>query len=157
MPNKWMKALKGSISEVFSTMFFMVLEEDPEVPGENRAKSAGGWLEGWLEVTREGQKVRLWVWAPPEASRELAANLLSSDPSELTTDEVLDAYREMLNMVSGSVLTTVDTEGEWKMGLPNSRQLEQGQLGQAWSQAPELLGLIWEDVPLAAGVSMISA
>ena len=157
MPNKWMKALKGSISDVFSTMFFMVLEEDPETPAANRAGPAEGWMEGWLEVTREGEKVRLWVWAPPQATQELAANLLSSDPSELTTDELQDAFREMLNMVSGSVLTAVDAEGQWKMGLPNARRLGQGNLGQAWSQAQELLGMTWEEVPITAGVSLASA
>jgi hypothetical protein len=154
MPQKWTKALKGSISEVFSTMFFMVLEQDPEILAANRAKPAQDWMEGRLEVTREGQTVQIWVWAPPQASQELAANLLSSDPSELSADELLDAFREMLNMVSGSVLTAVDVEGEWKMGLPQAHRLDQGDLGQAWSQAQELLGMAWDDVPVTAGVTV---
>lgn len=151
MQETWMKALKDSISEVFATMFFMVPEELEGLPAEIAQIDASGWLEGWVEMTRGEEKLRLLVWTPPEVARELAANILSCEPEDLSEDDVADAYREMLNMVAGSVLTAVDTESQWIMGLPQARVIEQGKVESMAAQARLLVAYEVEQKPLLAG------
>jgi len=151
MEQNWTKALKDSISDAFSTMFFMVPEEDPDLKGQVYPAPAAGWIEGWAEVTQKDRKVRLWVWAARELAGELAGNILSSDPGSISPEEVLDAYREMINIVVGSLLTKVDKESQWNMSLPQSKRLETGTVGENLAKAPELFFYDMEGSPLAAG------
>ena len=151
MDKIWKTALRESISEVFSTMFFLVPEEDDTLAESLVGNRAQAWLEGWLEVTRDGEKVKVWIWSPPELAKELAANLLSLEPEGTTSDDMLDAYQEMLNMVVGRLLTVVDTESQWRMGLPQARHLEEGTVGEASSQAQWLISYDVEEKPLLAG------
>ncbi len=151
MDKIWKTALRESISEVFSTMFFLVPEEEPSLAESMAGYQAEAWLEGWLEVTRGEEKVKVWIWSPPELVKELAANILSLEPDDTTPDDMLDAYKEMLNMVVGRLLTVVDTESEWRMGLPQARHLETGTVGEATSQAQWLISYDVEEKPLLAG------
>jgi hypothetical protein len=151
MDKIWKTALRESISEVFSTMFFLVPEEDAELAGSLAGNPSAAWLEGWLEVTKGEEKVKVWIWSPPELVKELAANILSLEPENTTPDDMLDAYKEMLNMVVGRLLTVVDTESEWRMGLPQARHLAEGTVGDATSQAQWLISYDVEEKPLMAG------
>ncbi|MGD9124827.1 MAG: chemotaxis protein CheX [Desulfarculaceae bacterium] len=151
MEETWTKALRDSISEAFSTMFFMVPEEDSEILEEIKNSSTEGWTEGWVEVSRPEQSVRFWVWAPSDVARELAANILSSEPDEVSSEDILDAYGEMLNIVVGSVLTIVDDKGEWKMGLPHAEPVPQQTLGEAVNQTQQSISFDVEGKPLLVG------
>lgn len=151
MDQIWTTALRESISEVFSTMFFMVPEEDESLAQSLAGNQARGWLEGWLEVTRGQDKVRVWVWAPPDLAGELAANILSLEADDISADDMTDAFKEMLNMVVGRLLTVVDSKSEWRMGLPQGRHLERGTVGETTKQAQWLISYDIEEKPLLAG------
>lgn len=151
MKESWIKALKDSISETFSTMFFMVPDEEPAPNGEIGLEPAQGWIEGWAEVTHQDQGVRIWVWASKDLADELAGNILSSDPSELSPGELLDAYREMINIVVGSLLTKVDTESKWNMSLPQAKELSAGTVREIISGYPDRLFYDVEGNPLMVG------
>ncbi len=151
MEKTWTKALKESISEVFATMFFMVPEEEPSLRESLSPEMVDGWLHGQLEVKHEDEAVRVCVLAPPELARELAANILSMDPEDLSQDDMLDAFREMLNMVVGNLLTTVDQESQWHMGLPQAETMESAQLDDLCSQAEWMVSYEVEEKPLLAG------
>lgn len=151
MKESWTKALKDSISETFSTMFFLVPDEEPRLDEQAGLQPAQGWIEGWAKITRQGQGVRLWVWAPKNLADELACNILSCDPSELSSGELLDAYREMINIVVGGLLTKVDTESQWNMSLPQARELETGSVKEIISQAQKCLFYDVEGNPLVVG------
>jgi hypothetical protein len=151
MEKTWTKALRDSISEVFATMFFLVPEEDPSLAQSLAANQAIGWLESWLEVVHQEETAKVWVWAPPELAIELAANILSLEQDDISAEDMLDAFKEMLNMVVGRLLTIVDTSSEWRMGLPNARHLEKGTLGEATSQAQWIISYDIEEKPLLAG------
>jgi hypothetical protein len=151
MDKTWTTALKGSISEVFSTMFFMVPEEDEGLAERLTGEDAAGWLEGWVDITRSGETVRLHVWAGPGLAKELAGNILSLEEDDLGPEEVLDAYAEMLNMVAGSLLTTVDPESQWKLGLPQATRRSSGRVGELSAGASWVLGFDVEGRPLLAG------
>ena len=151
MKENWIKALKDSISETFSTMFFMVPDEEEQLDEQIGGQPAQGWIEGWAEVSCQDQGVRLWVWAPKNLADELACNILSCDPSELSSGELIDAYREMINIVVGSLLTKVDKDSKWNMSLPQARELETGSVQESISQSPECLFYDVEGSPLVAG------
>lgn len=151
MEKIWTTALRDSISDVFSTMFFLVPEEDPSLAQALADKPAQHWLEGWLEVKQQEENVMVWIWAPPELARELAANIFSMEPEEVSQDDLLDAFREMLNMVVGSLLTIVDKESLWRMDLPQARHLEAGLLGEVAAKAQWVLSYDVEEKPLLAG------
>jgi len=105
-------------------------------------------------VSRQQIKIGLWVWCPPKGSRELAANILALEPGDLQSEQVLDAFREMINMVAGGVLTAVDPQGSWNMGLPQVNLCGQGTLGQLLAATKEQMAFNVDDQPILAGLSL---
>lgn len=157
MENNWSKALRASISDVFSTMFFMVPEWDPELLAELGPQKAEGWYQGMVVVSRQQIKIGLWVWCPPQVSRELAANILALEPGDLDSEQILDAFREMINMVAGGVLTAVDPQSSWTMGLPQAHLCGRGSLGQFLASTKEQMAFNVDDRPVLAGLSVQTA
>lgn len=153
MEIEWAQALRASLFQVFSTMFFMVPEADPELTHKLANGSAKGWLEGGVLYSREDRRVVVMVWAPSELATELAANILAQDPKSLSEADILDAFKEMLNMVAGGLLTSVDPDGAWRMGLPMARVLATGVLKSAFSRANETMAYEVEGRPLLAGLN----
>ena len=104
MEKTWMTALRDSISETFSTMFFVVPEIDEELAEREGGFHGGmaGIRAAWM-FPKAKKSLKIWIWGPTELAGELAANILSSEPEDLGAEDILDAYREMLNMVVGSV------------------------------------------------------
>ena len=116
MDKTWTKALRDSISEVFSTMFFMVPEEEEGLADRLAAEDAAGWLEGWVEITRPGESVRLWVWAGPGLAKELAGNILSLEIFDVHMDRrVREAWPAVAARFRASrdelLAAAADTEG----------------------------------------------
>ena len=156
MQANWKMALKESISEVYSTMFFMVPEPAPELETELAGQPAGDWLEGLVELKAADQMVRVYVWSPPQLALELAANILSLERHEVSGEDSLDAYREMLNMVVGRLLTVVDAQSQWAMGLPVSRRAQEPTVGAMLAKAADPLFFESEGMPLLAGIGVQS-
>ena len=156
MENNWSRALKASISDAFSTMYFLVPEWDPEVLAEAGGQKADGWLEGRVEMTREHFRLSIWLWAPPEVARELAANLLALNSPDLTEDQMMDAFRELLNMVAGGLLTAVDAQGQWRMGLPQARVCGRGLVKDLLRQGKEQFGFLVDERPVLAGLGPLT-
>lgn len=154
MDKEWNRALRSAIADVFATMFFVVPEWDPELGLKLASQKAGGWYEGWVDFERAPQVIRVWVWAPPELASELAANIMASDPGDMDSEQILDAFREMLNMVAGSLLTTMDPAGNWKMGLPQGRILPSTPVKDLLKQVQEELAFEAEGRPFLAGLRM---
>jgi hypothetical protein len=72
-----------------------------------------GALRGYMEL-----------WAPPEAVAPLAAALLGEDDAGLAAaDAPLDAVREMLHVICGSVLALLaGPERAFSLGMPRRRE-----------------------------------
>lgn len=156
MESNWSRALKASISEAFSTMYFMVPEWDPEVLSEAGGQKADGWLEGRVEMTRESFRLSIWLWTPPGVARELAANLLALDSPDVGEEQMMDAFRELLNMVAGGLLTAVDAQGQWRMGLPEARICGKGQVKELLKQAKEHFGFFVDERPVISGLGPLT-
>lgn len=122
----WKQALREAISEVCATMFFMVPEPNPEAAENLASLAVTGWSLGQIELSQGEQRVRVFIGAPGEINRELAENLLAVEGGDLSDEDLADAFREMVNMVAGRVLTRVDDENRWVLGLPQSQRLPGG-------------------------------
>jgi hypothetical protein len=154
MDKEWNRALRSAIADVFATMFFIVPEWDPELGLKLASQKAGGWYEGWVDFDRAPKSLRVWVWSPPELAAELAANIMASRIEDLDEEQILDAFREMLNMVAGSLLTSMDPAGQWKMGLPQGRVLPPTPLKDLLKQVGDELAFEAEGRPFLAGLKM---
>ena len=151
MEINWKTALRDSISNTFSTMFFLVPNEISEESAELGGTEAAGWVEASLEIKGEGQSLKFLVWSPPDLARELAANILCCESDEIEPGDLMDAYREMMNMVTGSLLTAIDQATLWTMGLPKAETLGEGGLNNRFKTADELVFFEIEEYPLIAG------
>lgn len=101
-------------------------------------------------VSRQQLKIGLWVWCPPQVSLELAANILAQECDDLDGEQILDTFREMINMVASGVLTAVDPQGSWTMGLPQAHRYGQGIL----ASTKEQMAFSVDDQPILAGLSV---
>lgn len=153
MNETWKTSLKDSISEVFGTSFFLVPEPAPELLDDYLGLPAAGWLEGSLTVSHGQQKATFWIWAPMDVGRELAANIYAMETSDVDEAQVVDAYAEMMNMVAGGLLTKVDDQGVWEMGLPQAAALTAGPVGQRTKQAAGVMAFEVGSRPLISGWS----
>jgi hypothetical protein len=149
-PN-WTTALKASISDTLGTMFFAVVEEDKSLLSLKEHDQQANWLLGWVVVKSGDQAIKVWTSSPYGLGKELAANLLSLDEDELSPEDLDDAYRELLNMVVGGLLTNVDTHSQWKMGLPEVVHLKAGMLSKTLANSEQSLAYDVEGHPLLAG------
>jgi hypothetical protein len=151
MEVKWKKVLKDSISEAFSTMYFMVPEEMPDLLDERGDEFKGSWFQSSLSANRDSITIKIWAWGPAELARILSSNILSCEPEDVEDSDMMDAYGEMLNIVVGSVLTAIDPKGEWRMGLPESSHVSAKDLGPAFAQAQDHLFYDLEEHPFICG------
>ncbi len=152
MDSQWIRSLRASLAQVFSTMFFMVPESDPELGQKLGGAKALGWFEGSIRFQRQQEQVTVTIWVPEDLARELAANILATEVYDLDEEQILDAFKEMINMVSGGMLTEVDPEGGWRMGLPQAQVLQMGVLKEASQGCQETLAFEVEGRPLLAGL-----
>ena len=151
MKQEMTKILKDSISEVFSTMFFMVPEEEPRLAEEAAGLEVKGWLRAALAATKGDETLEVYIWTSPQMSLELAANILSCEPEDVGAVDLIDAHQEMINMVLGSVLTAGDRASEWKLGLPKSHRLTGGTFGDLMGSAQKTILFAVDDKPFLAG------
>ena len=151
MEPNWTKALKISISDTLSTMYFMVPEDNPDMMKDLSDDSGQAWCFGWVVVKSGGQAIKVWVCTPEHLGRELAANILSTDADDLSVDDLEDAFKELLNMVVGGLLTNVDSTSQWQMGLPEISMLSGGMLGKSLGGSEKSMAFDLDGMPLLTG------
>ena len=151
MEPNWTKALKISISDTLSTMYFMVPEEHPALLDEISQDDKQAWCFGWVVVKSSDQAIKIWVCTPESLARELSANILSQDADQLVPEDLEDAYKELLNMVVGGLLTGVDTKSQWRMGLPEVSMIKGAMLGKALGGSSLSMSFDVDGMPLITG------
>jgi hypothetical protein len=63
----------------------------------------------------------------------------------------------MLNMVAGSLLTSMDPQGQWRMGLPQVRLLGPTPVRDLLKQVQEEMAFEAEGRPFLAGLNLVSS
>ena len=128
-----------SIANVMGCGAFIMLDliEPCEIPAIETWDSIG------VGISCEGShRGSMSLWASASFMRTLCANMLGAeDDSGLSTANLIDALKEMLNMIIGNVLTEVyGDEPVFDLGLPRlltSRNLagDQGNSFKLWYSA----------------------
>lgn len=107
-------AMKDAISEVFETMFFVMVDFPADA-----LEIEKDWCESRIGLYRE--KVRQQEIAfrfHKDFARMLTANLLSKREDGVAEDELEDAMKELANMVGGSYLSRLHQDA-WELGIPH--------------------------------------
>ncbi|MDA8164115.1 MAG: chemotaxis protein CheX [Desulfobacteraceae bacterium] len=114
------KKLYRTLSEVFETMFFTILEplEEPPVPEEASGEDHFEAVIGY-RGDREGT---FRFYFPEQLARYITFNFLGLEPDEVTERQLLDTVKETANMAVGSLLGKLDPEGRCQLGIPESRR-----------------------------------
>jgi len=106
------RAIEGAAREVLETMFFTMVEEE--------APEAGGGGEFCSAVAFSGSFAgRLEVGLPGESAREIARDFLGLEPDEEPTlEQVGSTAGELVNMICGTTLSHLDSEGVFDLRTP---------------------------------------
>jgi CheY-specific phosphatase CheX len=116
------KNLNGTLSEVFEKMFFTIIEPLPEPPAPEELVQEDH-FEAIISFSgdREGS-IRFYF--PESLARYITVNLSGRKSGQLTEPQLLDTVRETANMAVGSLLGIVDPEGRCRLGIPESRRVD---------------------------------
>ncbi len=113
----WVEALVSGFGDLATTILGV---ESFTVVGER--EQAVGQLGGFISMVGEVRPVQLAIIADERVFRSLAATLLGMEPEEaeeLSEADVSDGLGELINIVAGTVKTTmVQHDATIKLGLP---------------------------------------
>lgn len=115
------KNLNRTLSEVFETMFFTMLEplQEPPAPEELMQEDH---FEAVISFSG-GREGSIHFYFPESLARYITINLSGKKSGQLTEPQLLDTVRETANMTVGSLLGIVDPEGRCRLGIPESRRV----------------------------------
>ena len=109
------QALVNSVDEVLGKMFFA--ETMGEVPGAEPAEDRADEIAAGL--TFEGEPSgSLLLRLTTAAARQIAADFLGIDETEISENQISEVVRELTNMICGSVLSRVESAATFNLGAP---------------------------------------
>jgi CheY-specific phosphatase CheX len=118
MQTKITETLKEAISKVLERMFFqtVVISEErgplQEWFSRNQAPVAAKIeIDGDLPGT-------LYLISSPEALKDLTDNFMGVEGEMVQEEQKQDVLKEALNMIGGQMLSLMDKEGKFHIGLP---------------------------------------
>jgi len=116
--NDPIQLLIQAAEEVLGTMFFAFVdpvfsvEDLEEVPVLSPAVHSRLGFKGPIEGNVQ-------VFCPLNLARDLSADFLGQEESEVTEEMVLDAVKEITNMVTGLFLALIEPQRVCDLGLPH--------------------------------------
>ena len=143
------KAVYATLAEIFGTMFFVPIEPLEELPPAESWQEGVDSIEAVIGFDREESgSVRFYF--PLELARNIAANFMGIDESDLEGRQVADTIKECANMAVGCLLGKIDPTGVCSLGIPEAREIT-GFSPDQLDVFPDLcvfeteLGLLWVD------------
>jgi hypothetical protein len=116
-------ALSGAVAEVLERMFFLEgLTEAPEPPPEAETVLVYLSFEGNPPGCFEMRLAR-------EAASNIAADFLGEDRTALTDQQSTDVTLELANMICGAVLSRIESNAAFRLGVPRIAAEKTGQKG----------------------------
>lgn len=146
------KTLKEAISNVLETMFFQ------PVQFVDFSCSLQEWFSGresLLGATldfRGPSSGSLFFLAPLKVLREMTANFLGLSEEKIDKDQQADTVKEILNMMGGQMLSLIDKEGLFKIGIPELIDIHDQTDTRLGGLKGDKLLIQTEDNRLAAGI-----
>ena len=149
-----METMKDSISNVLETMFFQPVQI-----------SDGNYtLEEWFSQDRSLIGVTLdfsgpsagsfYLLIPVKTANEITANFLGLVEEEINEEQKRDTIKEALNMIGGGLLSFIDKEGAYRLGIPELIEGNNFTDNILADLKGDILFLETEDGHLAAGIMM---
>ena len=112
------ESLKEAISDVMETMFFLPVQfADKTCPLGPWFSGEGEMLESSVDFKCPGSG-RIFLFAPRAGVEEMSANILGIEADEVSEGQVSDTLKEAINMMTGRMLSLVDQEGSFALGIP---------------------------------------
>jgi CheY-specific phosphatase CheX len=111
-PDGLERMLFDSASEVLETMFFTT-------PNESAEPAADGLPSVSAHLTFHGSPSgRFGVSVPVETGRNISANFLGIEESELDEQQIGEVVCELANMVCGSILSRLESNARFELRHP---------------------------------------
>jgi len=108
-----------TISSVFETMFFTFLEPLPRIPRKEEWPIDIKYIKAAISFTGMGGG-EVAIYLPRDLARNITINFLGVTRSEVSQNQILDTAKETANMAVGSLLGTIDPEGQCFLGIPEA-------------------------------------
>lgn len=113
-----MKAMKASISNVLETMFFLMVQISgghctPQEWFPRSQPLMGATLNFNGPVTGT-----FYLLIPLNMAEQIAANFLGLNAEEINVEQRKDTVKEALNMIGGGILSNMEQNGAFKLGIP---------------------------------------
>ena len=132
-------AMRGSISNVLETMFFLPVEV-----------ADGALFEGWwspetdsLIVTEldfeGGVSGAFFFFIPRRLGPSLAASFMGEDEGAISDEYISGTAKELINMIAGDTFALWDDEAVFDLGIP--KQVDFAEAEKAHSEAAEAVFL----------------
>jgi CheY-specific phosphatase CheX len=109
------QALRESVDEVLEKMFFA--ETLGECSAGDSADSTGAEIAAGLTFAGKSSG-SLLLRVSAAAARQIAADFLGLDESELSDLKTSEVLRELANMICGSVLSRLESAATFHLGAP---------------------------------------
>ena len=128
-------AVISVVSEVFETMFFMVVDppgdtEGIHPPGGIRSNHSGELVEASLpnflvsEIGFRGKASgKITLFLPRALAQKMASNFMGLEETEVSESQILDVAGELTNMISGNLLSRVDRKTNYQITLPRAGKI----------------------------------
>ena len=117
------KSMKMTVWEttarVFETMFFTFLEPLPRIPRKEEWPIDIKYIRAAVFFTGKGGG-EVAIYLPRDLARNITMNFLGITRSEVSQNQILDTAKETANMAVGSLLGTIDPEGQCLLGIPDA-------------------------------------
>ena len=92
------------------------------------------------------------LFIPVKAAANITANFLGLDMDELDGNQQKDTVKEALNMIGGSILSTIDKQGDFKLGIPKTIDTNDLSFDRIEGLQGDFVLFETEDNRLAAGI-----
>ncbi len=144
-PHRYHSVLTEVISELLNSFAYMYVQPlaRRDLPADNPDEHLKGSIDflGRLCGTLE-------IALPMRTCVELAANALGADAQEITRERAEDAFKELLNITSGHILTAIAGEAPvFDCSLPQTSSLDLAGW-QALAAEPESLAVMADGMPM---------
>ena len=152
MPTITQNVLLPALGEAMETLAFMVpdTDPDPEMPppanGLRATMCFTGPVNGFIEI-----------WADENFARQLVSNILPEDAADApAADQIVDAFKELLNTTCGLVLPRLATTSAdvFDVTIPQATAFPDGAAWNDFVAQPEVLLLCVDGHPLAARLAV---
>lgn len=143
-------AMKGSISEVLETMFFLPLEFSDEACIDT------WWSEGrenGLLVTRLNFTGPLsgmfFFYMPKSLGLSLAASFMGEEEADVSEEHVADTVKEITNMIAGNTFGAWNDQAIFDLGIPEIVTFEEAEKRHSEAVEKMFVGITTLDDNLA--------